>query len=142
MSGNPNLTTEQLLLENRILALQLLAARYDVTDIASRRQSSRRLVELFFSLARLAAVDLFVEAGAKEAAASRRAATKLGVPKVIAFEANPFTYARFRDQNDKVVNLEYRHAALSDRSGSVTFNVLRDETGAPRADGQSSLLKR
>jgi FkbM family methyltransferase len=142
MPRNPSLTTEQVLLENRILALQALAVRYDVTDLTSRRLSSKQLVDLFFSLAKAVAVDLFIEAGAKEADASRRAATKLGIPKVVAFEANPFTYERFRERNASVVNLEYRHAALSDKPGSVTFNVLRDDSGAPRGDGQSSLLKR
>jgi FkbM family methyltransferase len=142
VSTNPSLTAEELLLENRVLALQVLASQYDLTDAASRRKSARQLSSLFFSLVKAAGVDLFVEAGAKEAAASRRAATKLGVPTVLAFEANPFTYEHFRADNDSVRNLEYRHTALSDASGSVTFNVLRDDDGAPRADGQSSLLKR
>ncbi|MDQ3480338.1 MAG: FkbM family methyltransferase [Actinomycetota bacterium] len=124
---------------SRDLAMLATAARYNLDDRSHRARSNADLVRLFFDLAGLAGIDLFVEAGAKEAGASRRARRRFSSARVVAFEANPYTYERFAGGNTEI---EYAHLALSDSVGPVTFHVHRDERGAPNPDGQASLLKR
>ena len=109
-------------------------------DSTERERSTQALVELFFDLVTSVGVDVFVEAGAKEASASLRA-VESGVTPVVAFEANPYTHKRFVASLTQA-GVDYRHLALSDRSGDVTFLVRRREDGVPMADGQGSLLVR
>lgn len=122
--------------------LDLLIERclIDTPSSGHRRESADALVELFFDLVAMLEVDLFVEAGAKDAAASQRAADETDA-RVVAFEANPYTYRRFVASHEASA-VEYENLALSDRTGSVDFLVRRDEEGRPRADGQGSLLVR
>lgn len=126
---------------SRELAMMSTAVKYDVDKRADRVRSRRDLVRLFFKLVNLSDVDLFVEAGAKEASASRRVKKALPDARVVAFEGNPYTHRKFVPDNAEA-DVEYLNLALSDHPGPITFNVLRDEQGAPRSDGQSSLLKR
>lgn len=109
-------------------------------DPAERARSVDELVDLFFDLCALARVDVFVEAGAKEASAAQRAAAA-GTDHVVAFEANPYTHRRFADGLAQA-GIDYRHTALSDRAGEVTFLVRLREDGTPIPDGQGSLLVR
>lgn len=128
---------------SRDLALQGAAANYNLDDRAEQARSGRDLSRLFFRLAKVLETDLFVEAGAKDGASSRRARRLLDPKRIVAFEANPFTYQLFESRNaDPALKVEYLHLALSDQPGNVTFNVLRNDDGKPRADGRSSLLKR
>jgi len=97
------------------------------------------LVELFFGLVEQLQPDLFIEAGAKDASASRRA-RELQVRRVVAFEASPVTHRRFARQNDAI---EYLNLALSDEPGTVSLNVRVDkERGVLRSDGRASLMQR
>jgi FkbM family methyltransferase len=123
------------------LAMMAAAAKYNLDDRSHRSHSNKSLVRLFFDLIKIVGVDLFVEAGAKDAAASRRMKAKFPAARVVAFEANPHTYADFEAVN-RDTGIEYLQLALSDHLGPVTFNVHRDEAGAPIANGQASLLKR
>ena len=100
-------------------------------------RSNSNLVRLFFRLAGVAGIDLFVEAGAKEAGASRRAKERFKEARVVAFEANPYTYQKFAGINAKI---EYLHLGISDSPGPVTFKVNHDEEGAPIPDGKGSLF--
>ncbi|MGI8879661.1 MAG: FkbM family methyltransferase [Jatrophihabitans sp.] len=100
------------------------------------------LTHLFFRLVRVTEPDLFIEAGAKEASTSLRIRRYLPTARVVAFEANPFTYEKFGALHDfAAANVDYRHLALSDRPGSVTFHVNHNDAGMPQADGQGSLLR-
>ena len=123
------------------LAIMATAVKYNLNDKRHRIHSNKSLVRLFFNLTEIIGVDLFVEAGAREASASRHVKAKLPAARVVAFEANPYNYAEFEAIN-RDAGVEYFHLALSDHPGPVTFNVHRDEAGAPRANGQASLLKR
>lgn len=89
----------------------------------------------------VAEVERFVEAGAKDAGASRRAATHGEVAEVVAFEANPYTHRRFVDAVS-ADGVDYRHQALAEREEEMTFLVRLSEDGKPMADGQGSLLVR
>lgn len=108
----------------------------------SRAKTVRRLEELFFDICTVASPDLFVEAGAKDASTSRRARSHLPNARIVAFEANPYTYRRFEAHPDNgPKRVEYLNRALNDQDGLVTFNV-RVIGGKPSGDGQSSLLAR
>ncbi|GAB1643557.1 FkbM family methyltransferase [Krasilnikovia sp. MM14-A1259] len=123
------------------LSMLATAAKYDLDRREDRVASNVALVELFFRIASLAGVDLFVEAGAKEASASQRATAELAAARVVAFEANPYNYVRYAPSNVSA-GIEYLGYALTDMPGPVTFNVLRDDAGNPLANGRSSLLRR
>jgi FkbM family methyltransferase len=123
------------------LAMLASASNYDVESKEDRARSSEDLTRLFFRASSALGVDLFIEAGAKDASSSRRARRLLDPKRVVAFEANPYTYKRFAAQNADC-GVEYVHLALSNEPGPVTFNVLRNDEGRPRADGQSSILRR
>lgn len=109
-------------------------------DLEERADSVQAVVELFVDLCSLADVDVFVEAGAKEASASQRA-VEAGIAQVVAFEANPYTHRRFATDL-ATAGVDYRHLALSDTGGDTTFLVRRREDGSPIPDGQGSLLVR
>ncbi len=112
--------------------------RVGLSEPGHRVATVGALVETFFDIVESGNVDLFVEAGAKEATASRRAATLEGVD-VVAFEANPFTYRRFAAELEGTP-VRYEHLALNDQQTIVTFHVRQDELGEPIADGRGSLL--
>lgn len=122
------------------LAMMATAAKYNLDIRSHRAHSNKSLVRLFFNLIKAIDVDLFVEAGAKEASASRHMKATYPACRVVAFEANPLTYDRFEAVN-RGTGIEYLHLALSDHPGPVTFNVHRNEAGAPIANGQGSLLR-
>lgn len=114
---------------------------YDMPHPDERSSTVSALVDLFFRLVESLAVERFVEAGAKEASASVRAAAVTGVRETVAFEANPYTFRRFAGQVEDS-GIRYEHKALSDAPGVVEFLVRLDERGRPIPDGQASLLGR
>ncbi len=120
-----------------------LVARYLPMDAAARAASVERLESRFFELVAECRPDLFVEAGAKDARASMVVRELLPSARIVAFEANPYTHARFVKSQGFSSDgpIEYRHLALSDSVGTVTFNVKRRPDGKPRADGQGSLYR-
>lgn len=129
------------ILIGRDLAMMATACKYNLADKAEGQRSVRDLSRLFFHLAKSLGVDLFIEAGAKDAESSRQARRMLSPKRVVAFEANPFVHQRFAKAN-RIASVEYEHLALTDKPGTVTFNVRRAQDGTPLADGQASLLKR
>lgn len=132
---------DQVLL-SRDLAMMATAVKYDLHDPQERLRSVRELSRLFFVLARALEIDLFVEAGAKNAATSRRARRLLDPARIVAFEANPHTHRAFAAKNAKpALGVEYVNLALSDAPGQLTFRV-HLKNGAPNPDGRGSLLAR
>ena len=106
-----------------------------------RERSVRLLDELFFDLLAFATPDVFVEAGAHDASTSLRVADS-GVPRVIAFEANPVNHEHFSSMVDFAARrVAYVHAALTDRPGPV---VIHRELGSDDEPfvGHSSLALR
>jgi FkbM family methyltransferase len=128
----------------RLHDLRLLAtvAGYDLRQRSERKRSARELARLFFRLFRVVEPDLFVEAGANDGQASRRALRYFDRPRVVAFEANPHTYERYRADNPPASGVEFLHLALSDQPGEVSFNVRKTARGEPRPDGHGSLMER
>jgi FkbM family methyltransferase len=135
-------TTADLL---RMYDLSLLdaAAAYDLRQASERARSTQELERLFFRLVEILAPQLFIEAGAKDAGSSRRARECLENARIVAFEANPYTYRRFKKRNKRSgARVEYLHKALSDAPGTATFHVMQTPDGRPSADGQGSLIRR
>jgi hypothetical protein len=125
------------------LSMTTLASNYDLRMKEERRRSTKELERFFFHVVKLIEPTLFVEAGAKEASASRRARRRLESARVVAFEANPYTYERFAKVHaESGLAIEYLNLALGDESGVVEFNVRKTARGQPSADGQGSLRRR
>ena len=117
------------------------ASAYDVNSKSDRLRSCGDLTEFFFQLVRVLQPDLFIEAGAKDGASSRYARRFLKDSRIVAFEANPFTFERFEPTFRKgKSNVEYLNLALSNEAGEIAFNVNVAADGSPRADGQGSLM--
>lgn len=124
------------------IALMQSATAFDLSAKSERRRSARHLAKFFLRGAKALDVDLFIEIGAKEATASQRARSYLPEARVVAFEANPFTFERFKASFPESSRIEYHNLAIRDASGPVTFNVRQHDAGDVRADGHGSLLER
>ena len=114
---------------------------YDMAHGAERLGTVSALTTLFFELVECLDIERFIEAGAKDGAASIRAAALPSIAEVVAFEANPYTHERFHEQL-RQHGVRHEHMALSDREGAVEFLVRLNSDGRPIADGQASLLER
>jgi len=121
------------------LVLMTTAKHYNLSLAEGRAKSVTDLEALFFRICRELKPDLFVEAGAKDGASSRRA-RKYVDGRIVAFEANPLTYKRFKKIDNASFDVEYLHSALSNMNGKATFNI-RVIDGSPAADGQGSILR-
>jgi FkbM family methyltransferase len=117
------------------------AANYEIHRRPERLRSAKDLALLFFRALEAFGPDLFIEAGAKDAGSSRRARRRLKDARIVAFEANPYTYERFKARNEKA-EIEYLHLAVGEKSGSVTVNVRKTPDGRPIPDGRGALTKR
>ncbi|WP_052396253.1 FkbM family methyltransferase [Kutzneria sp. 744] len=103
------------------------------------------LDDLFHDLVLRVEPRVFVEAGAYEAAASLRVARALPECRVVAFEANPYVYARFSRITDFAAGrVEYRRQALAAEKGEVSFFVVAESSSwcDDRVEGYNSLLTR
>lgn len=129
-------------LPSALARLEGTRAAFGALSKAERMRSVAELEEFFFELVRLVNPSLFVEAGAKDAGASRKVSTLLTGAAIVAFEANPYTFRRFKKKYDyRASGIQYRNQALASRVGSVSFNLRKSDDGRPAADGQGSLLK-
>jgi len=95
-----------------------------------RYRSVHFLDELFHDLVGMSAPEVFVEAGAFDAAASRRVRHGLPGTRVVAFEANPHSHAHFR-ADVEAAGVEYLNVALSDSPGTVTLQLVTRRGGVP-----------
>jgi FkbM family methyltransferase len=121
---------------------RLINANFDLRQRGERKRSVTELEKLFFDLVRMSTAKLFLEVGAKDAEASRHVAGTQPDNKVIAFEANPYTFSYFNNHFDyKNIGVSYQNIALAEKSGTVKINVRKNNRGKPIADGQASLLK-
>ena len=99
-------------------------------------------------------VTCAIEAGAREATFSAALSERLPSATIIALEANPHAFARYRPTLPPAVH--YLNCAASNEVGEVSFNIVRSLTPGParrrlwgrgsgrlkRTNGVSSLLKR
>ncbi|RVH21425.1 FkbM family methyltransferase [Sinorhizobium meliloti] len=114
-------------------------------DNHQRKGSNKALVELFFGLVRITQPELFIEAGAKMGDTSIRARGVLPEARIVAFEASPENYELYSKTQPHAENrVEYVHYALSDREGTIDFNIVVSSKGeaAPKNSGANSILPR
>jgi FkbM family methyltransferase len=94
------------------------------------RKSARDLRARFFDLQTELEPDAFIEVGAHEASASLRIRTIFPAIPIVAFEAHPANYEHYRGQIDfEALRIEYLNLAAADRTGEITFRVLRRHEG-------------
>lgn len=121
-----------------IRTMELHAMQIDLRN-DGRYRSTYVLDEYFHGLLSRVRPQIFIEAGAFDAAASRRAAAQLPGTMVYAFEANPSNYAIWTRAVDfESEGVAYLPLALSDRPGSVTFRLRSSD--APDAFEDNSIL--
>lgn len=117
------------------------SAHYDLSDKKERIRSVTELEHYFIRLCNVLQPDIFIEAGAHNAALSGRMRRYLKSARIVAFEANPENYENFKNaRHIREHDIEYVNKALSDSEGTMTFNVIDDGRG--HADKQGSLITR
>lgn len=124
--------------------LRHLAAHYGNMD-DGRARSATYVSEWFHDLVDVLQPDLFIEAGAYRADASRRVRADHPDCRVVAFEANPYNYRQYADELDFAgLGVDYLHLAVTDSPGPVTFNLRASQDGEElrKVTGNSSLLRR
>ncbi len=115
------------------------------TDPHTRYRSTFLLDELFHELVRGAKPELFIEAGAFEAAASVRVRREVAGARVVAFEANPRNAEHFRGLRDyEALGVDYRQEALAEGADTATMQmVVGSSTRDIKAvEGFNGLLRR
>ncbi|MET9915070.1 FkbM family methyltransferase [Streptomyces sp. NPDC006476] len=108
-------------------------------------RTSEELDQFFLEQVALLRPRVFVEAGAHGAEASLAVAAAVPDCTVIAFEANPYVHRKFAAGADFIAHhVDYRHQALSNLPGEVTFLVITDSASLAddRVEGYNSLLPR
>lgn len=128
------------LAEMWLSTLRLQASTFDPRNNGEHR-SEHWLDELFFDLVTLSRPSVFVEVGAHDGMRAVRARNLLPDARVVALEANPDNYRLFSSRTDfSTLGVEYMHAAATEWTGQISFNV---ESATPEAPtGASSLLQR
>lgn len=110
---------------------------YDLQVKEERLRSVSDLERFFFRMMSYIKPSLFVEAGARDAKVSARARRRVEECRIVAFEANPYTYERFRAASwIEDGNISYIHKALSLDNSGVTF-TLKSKVGGIERDKTS-----
>lgn len=128
-----------------ISALSATAVHYDLSKKSERARSAKNLQELFLGFQRLFQPELFVEAGAFDAYASRRIRNICKNTRIVALEANPYTFSESARRYDyKKLGIDYRNMAADQVAGTVTFNVQKSigTIELTKSVGNSSILQR
>jgi FkbM family methyltransferase len=118
---------------------------FDLTNNKERARSNRLLVTLFKQILKKYPVDYLYEVGANSAAFSIEARKEGLAKQCVAFEANPYNFAKFTKIHDyKALGVDYRHLAVADSNGEVKFQLMRSNgtTEMPYELGNNSILKR
>lgn len=125
------------------IALLQTAALVDLTSPEAKQRSAHRLRDLFLRLLAQHPTEVVFEIGANEASFSQAARRRAKDAEVIAFEANPHVWERFKDRCARA-GVDYRHLAITEATGPVTFQLQTTRSGKPVAltTGSNSLLKR
>lgn len=83
---------------------------------------SKDLADKFISLQEKIKPDIYIEVGAFDAEFSRTIYSKIPNAKIWAFEANPYVHSK----NYPILGIEYINKAVSDRVGSIEFEIQKD----------------
>ncbi len=137
-------STEEMLALHEVNLLATAHA-FDLWKNGERATSARALDDLFFAVVRILEPSLFIEAGAKKAEASFRVREMSKDIRIVAFEASPENFKKFSAELAfESNNIEYIHAAVSDKPGSVIFYNVTEIRGEKVWNnfGASSILQR
>jgi FkbM family methyltransferase len=118
---------------------------FNLTNNSERARSNRLLVMLFKQVLRKHPVDYLYEVGANSAIFSIDSRKEGLAKQCVAFEANPYNFAKFTQIYDyKALDVDYRHLAVSDSNGEIKFQLMRNNGGKemPYEVGNNSILKR
>ncbi len=108
----------------------LSMAQLRATGLEARNRVTALLEETFIRLVARLNPGLVLEIGAHEATFSRRIKGALPAARVVAFEANPDVHA-LHAAKGRMRSIEYHKLCLSDRPGTVQFQV-------PTVDGKTA----
>jgi FkbM family methyltransferase len=118
---------------------------FNLTNNSERVRSNKLLITLFKQVLKKSPVDYMYEVGANSATFSIEARKEGLTKQCIAFEANPYNFAKFTQIYDyKALGVDYRHLAVSDSDGELKFQLMRNNGGGevPYEVGNNSILKR
>lgn len=110
-----------------VFTSRFLAETATATHVRARALN-QRVRDFFLQLTREIDPSVTLEVGAFEAGFSLWAQKHLSAARVVAFEANPYTYEIFRDEVTSQ-GVEYVNACIGPVNGMVTLNVPRDFKG-------------
>lgn len=142
-----NVLIDTLSLEERIKELakqkaylENLVARHADNNKAGIRSALTELLSNFFvDLAKKVKPGLILEIGAHGAEFSTRMKAQLPMSTVLAFEANPEVYSRYKE-NVAMHNVEYLNVIISDSDGFRTLYVPKNQSGEDKKTMGSILL--
>jgi len=100
--------------------LRFQAAAFSV-ELFGRKRSAGALDEAFHRLVDVLEPALFIEAGAFDARASIGVASRHPECHVVAYEASERNFADITAQGISEKGVDYRHAAVGERAGQVSF---------------------
>jgi FkbM family methyltransferase len=127
------------------LGLLRTAALFDLSTVDGRKDSVAALRGLYYHLHEILEPRTAFEIGAKEATYSRTVRKLLPRCRAVAFEANPFVFAKERKRSDpRKDRVDYRHMAVAASTGTTKFFVQTVRGGKPmkRTVGSNSLMAR
>ena len=131
------------ILAMRDLAMMATAGKYDLTDATEKRRSVEDLSRLFLHLSSIMEIDLFVEAGAKDACVARRARRRLDPRARGRLRGEPVHVREVREGQHRQERRVPAHGAdRRARHGEAPRATPTTGTGRAAADGQASLLRR
>jgi FkbM family methyltransferase len=108
-----------------------------------RRAAVSELVrETFLDLVTAAGSDLCLEIGAHEGTFTKNVSARLPAARCVAFEANPYVFARYFARLSAIDNVEYVHAAVGREGGLTELHIPRMHQGRelPKGNRTASLL--
>ena len=102
------------------------------------REHDRHNIRKFISLCKSFKVCSSIEVGAHEASFSNEIRTIPEIVSIIAFEASPFVWRKYRPTIPEII--DYRNQAVSDKSGPITFFIQQHRS--PYEQNNNSILER
>jgi FkbM family methyltransferase len=127
------------------LLLMSMAQHYDLLTDAGRAESNKDIVNSFIALNGRINPEVTYEIGAFDARYSVEIRKRLPHVHAIAFEANPYNYASYKNSADILNNgVEYIHSAIANRTGNADFLIQKKLQGevVDVIRGNNSLLPR
>lgn len=119
---------------------------FNIATVEGRRATVEIGVNIFMDIQRLIMPDLSMEVGAREASYSRQMRHLFPKLSIVAVEGSPEAHSYYAKQHDfSSQNIDYLQCVVSDHSGVVDFNIVKDRVPndtVPGTNGRNSLNHR